>query len=200
MLDKLISFLYPARCIFCGGISKDKICGDCEKPEPVSENFAMWLYDGGPRNAVLAFKFSNRMEYGRSLAHFMARDITAKKVHEGIDLIIPVPLHKSRLRIRGYSQTAILAEYLGYRLKIPVDYKSLVRNRNTSPQMNLSKEERVLNLEGSMSLVKSEGIKGKAILLIDDIYTTGSTMKECGRVLEEGGAGLVRYFSVCYQR
>ena len=103
---------------------------------------------------------------------------------EGV-VVVPVPLHKARLRERGFNQSLLLARALASRLKLDLDYRALKRRRATRPQTELSGNEREENVKGAFTIVDPKGIKGKEILLIDDVYTTGATVSECARVLKK---------------
>ena len=104
-----------------------------------------------------------------------------------IDCIIPVPLHPRRLRQRGFNQASLLARRLGSALKIPVNYGSLKRYRWTEPQTGLSRRQRAANVKGAFSLKAAERVRGKGILLLDDVLTTGETVNQCVRVLKKDG-------------
>jgi ComF family protein len=113
-----------------------------------------------------------------------------------VELIIPVPLHRLRLRQRGYNQAALLAGRLGSSLGISVDYYSLKRSRWTEPQTGLSRRQRVANVKGAFELINSDKVRGKCILLLDDVLTTGETVNQCVLVLKDGGAKEVLVLTV----
>jgi len=106
-------------------------------------------------------------------------------------LVMPVPLHPIRLRERGFNQSVILAREIARRLSIPLDFMTLKRYIYTEPQIHLGKEERLTNVKGVFGVVNKEKILDRNIILIDDVYTTGSTVKECARVLMKSGASSV---------
>ena len=103
-------------------------------------------------------------------------------------LLVPVPLYKSRLRWRGYNQAEEIAKELSKSLDVPIENNCLIRRKSTTPQIELTGLEREENIKGAFSCQNAERIKGKKILLVDDVYTTGATMEECARVLKEMGA------------
>ena len=106
-------------------------------------------------------------------------------------VIMPVPLHRQRLRERGFNQSLLLARILASDLGNQLDYLSLIRNRYTRAQTGLKKKERRKNVKGAFSVIQPNAIKHKEILLVDDVFTTGSTLNECARTLKESGATTV---------
>ena len=120
------------------------------------------------------------------------------------DVICPIPLHKRRLKWRGYNHSEEIAKQLGRAFSLPVVADALIRTKHTAPQVSLSKEQRLANMKGvfqvrnpqairssSLSLGVEDQLAGKNILLVDDVYTTGATMEECARVLKKAGASRV---------
>jgi len=108
-----------------------------------------------------------------------------------VDMVMPVPLYKKRLRERGFNQSALLGKYLAKRLEVPLNLSLLVRNRDTRPQVGLSAKERKKNIRNAFE-IKGEGmIRGRRVLLIDDVFTTGATARECSKVLRKAGANEV---------
>jgi ComF family protein len=103
-------------------------------------------------------------------------------------LLIPVPLHKSRLRWRGYNQAEEIAKELSKSLDLQIENNCLIRRKSTTPQTELTGLERKENIKGIFVLQNPERIKGRKIFLVDDVYTTGATLEECARVLKDAGA------------
>lgn len=226
VLDRCLSLLYPRTCCFCGKVSVTEICDDCrekaiyiEEPrckkcgKPVryeeqeycydcqkktfyfEQGKNLWLHTGCVRFSIYQFKYHNRRIYGEFYAKEMFR-LYSRQIREwGIDVIIPVPLHARRLRTRGYNQAEIVARKLGELCQIPVDTKSVVRKRETQPQKELSHRERKKNLRDVFE-VKKGWVQPKRILLIDDIYTTGSTIDALSKVLCENGESKVWFLTI----
>jgi ComF family protein len=115
---------------------------------------------------------------------------------QAYDLIVPVPLHAERLRWRGFNQSLILSRAVGQARQIEVDPFLLERIRPTVPQTQLSESERRANVHGAFAVVAPERLKGKRILLVDDVYTSGATVEECAKVLCRGGAAVVDVFTL----
>ena len=133
------------------------------------------------------FKFYDKTDLASLLAKMMyvaGKDIFASD----IDLIVPVPLHYSRLIKRRYNQSALLAKELGKLTNIKVDYNTLVKGRITKAQIDCDGKERLINVKNAFYIKDAGKIKGKRILLIDDVLTTGSTLNECAKVLKQAKA------------
>jgi len=196
-----IHFISSPLCVRCGlpfaaGEGSDHLCGDClagERPYAVARSMA--TYDGAMLDAIHKFKYHGKTGIGKTLGNIMADFASGIWDMTAFDLIIPVPLHIRRLRERGFNQALILSRPLSRRFKIPLDFASLKRVRLTPPQVGLSKKERSINVRGAFSVIKPDRIDGKKILLIDDVYTTGSTLSECSRVLIDAGASAAAVFT-----
>lgn len=118
----------------------------------------------------------------------MAENCTDLFAAASIDVIIPVPLHKKRLRWRGFNQSVVLAHEVARLWRIPVDAFALMRSRETPPQTQLHEDERRRNMRRAFSTNPRRSVEDKSILLIDDVYTSGATVDECSRALLRGGA------------
>ncbi len=184
-----IRFIRSPLCPRCGipfpvTEEEDHLCGDClttEKPYAVAR--AVGRYEETLLTAIHRFKYRGRIGIGGILGRVMA-DFAAEIWDMGVfEWIVPVPLHRKRLRERGFNQAGILARELSKRFDIPLDFTSLRRDVFTPPQVGLGREERSANVHGAFSAWHPERIAGRRILLVDDVYTTGSTLAECSRVL-----------------
>lgn len=166
----------------------DHLCESCLRLEPTfAWVTALGLYGGALRTAIHRFKYQEAIFLDRPLGLLLAAAVTAERPDFRPDLLLPVPLHGTRLRRRTYNQALLLARRLGRNWRVPVPPRLLVRSRPTAPQQGLVLEARRRNLRGAFSLTSE--VKGKKILLIDDVLTTGATADECCRVLRDGGAG-----------
>jgi ComF family protein len=181
-------------CPLCGipysaEATTNHLCSDCfESVHRFDRARAAGLYQGLLREVIHRFKYGGQTFLVWPLARMLidpARELT--RLH-GIDRVVPVPLHYNRLRQRGFNQSSLLAKRLGSLLKISVDYSSLKRTRWTDPQIGLSRNQRAVNVKGAFSLKTPEKIKGKGVLLVDDVFTTGETVNQCVRMLKDGGA------------
>ncbi len=158
-------------------------CHSCRDwPAYLKGNIALWPYQGGWQQAILDFKFRNMPWLADALAAELAPVLPCD-----YDLLVPVPLHKKRLQKRGYNQSALLAEALSRKTGIPWK-DGIERVRNTPHQTGMSRDERLHNLNGAFAVKQSAAIKGKRIILVDDVFTTGTTIRQCAKILYENGA------------
>jgi ComF family protein len=143
-------------------------------------------YLRGPlKRAIYQFKYRQKRKMALPLADLMHHHLLANPLPA--ELIVPVPLHMDRLRERGYNQAALLARELSERSGLPVEEKSLVRIRETAPQVALKADERRKNVRGAFR-GQGEKLKDRQVLLIDDVSTTGATLEACAEALREKGA------------
>lgn len=190
-------FIIPPLCPSCGipypvEEGPDHVCGEClSKKRPLDVVRSLGIYESVLHELIHAFKYGGNLIVGEHLGRLMAdRDYPSFQIRD-YSLIIPVPLHPSRLRQRGFNQSVILAREIAKRHGIPMDFRALRRIVDTDSQAGLKKDERTSNIRNAFSLPDPERIRGRHILLIDDVYTTGSTLGECGKTLLTGGAEAV---------
>ena len=188
-------------CRRCGkSIAKtsDEYCFDCKKRGEVhyDKGFAVWEYDKYMKESVARFKYSGRREYGDYFVSEVLYHYGSQLKQLELDAILPIPLHKEKQRFRGFNQAEILARVIGKKLGIPVIPEMLVRNKKTLPQKDLSAAERLKNLSGAFAAGEiPEGIR--SVILVDDIYTTGSTIEACARALRASGISRVYFVVIC---
>ncbi len=168
-------------------------CPACIKERP--SFFAArsgFLYNGNLAGAIRRFKYHADTSLAKTLGELSVLSADSLDLSQ-TDLIVPVPLHKSRLRQRGFNQSLLLAKHLSKTFSIPVDYTSLTRIRNTRPQVKLKGRERRTNMKGAFLIAtQTQAFKEKSVLLVDDVYTTGATTAECSITLTRAGAKKVR--------
>lgn len=173
-----------------GGI--DHRCGGCgDDPPAFAAARAAVLFAGPVRELIHRFKYGKKVQHSRPLALLAARQLGEFAAANAADLIIPVPLHVKRLRQRGFNQAVLLGEILAKKWRLPLSRKNLSRIRWTEPQINLTAAERKQNVRGAFALKDAAAIRERRIILLDDVYTTGSTVAECARTLKKGGAEAV---------
>ncbi len=223
---KILGLLYPHTCVFCGKVSessicdacKDKVfyvceprckkcgkpiryeeqeyCHDCHKQKSYYEQGkSIWIHKGLVPWSVYQFKYHNRRIFGEFYAREMYR-LYEKWIRDcGIELIVPIPLHKKRRRRRGYNQAEIVARYLSQYTGIPMDSRAVARCKYTKPQKALNHQDRKKNVKDVFE-VRAGGPVGKRILLVDDIYTTGSTINEISKEFLEKGHNKVWFLTI----
>jgi competence protein ComFC len=153
-------------------------------------------FQGPLRQAILRLKYGGRRALAEPLGAYLADFLSSNPFGDDLDVIVPVPLHPSRLRARGFNQAALLCCQVGARLGVPVDAVCLRRVRRTRPQVTLRAGERARNVRGAFAVERPHLVDGKTVLLIDDVVTTCHTVDECARVLSDAGARRVYVASV----
>lgn len=208
MIRHLAEWLFPRKCILCRSfLSKEEtdLCTKCRTDQPeypygrkkvphVADLTAVWRYSGEVRSSLQRYKFGNARHYapayGRLMAMRILRDLPQA------DIVTWVPVSARRLRVRGYDQVQLLAEAVSPELGIPAE-KLLNKFRDNQANSGLkTAEERRANVLGVYRAVGQEHFRGKRVLLLDDIITTGATASECARVLLTAGAEEVIFAAV----
>jgi ComF family protein len=148
-------------------------------------------YEGALLKAIHDFKYLGNTALGKTLGKIMAEHDYPDFHIPSFTLIIPVPLHVKRLRERAFNQSLVLARPIAGRFAISLDFTALKRHTYTRPQVSLTRAERQVNVRDAFQVGRPGRIKGERIILVDDVYTTGSTLNECARVLFANGAAEV---------
>ncbi len=149
---------------------------------------ALGAYEGSLQEAIHRWKYEGKTYLTPLFAKWMAEGLNRYWKLDSLDLLIPVPLHRQRLRDRGFNQVLLLAREISLRTGIPYQKTILQKKKPTIPQVTLSGLEREKGLRGAFHVIGGEGLVGKSILLVDDVYTTGATVNECSKMLRRGGA------------
>lgn len=201
-LNAIAELLWPSKCIFCQGLLLHPNYGFCDRcaaflplyPQggqarrlsPFYRCVAPFSYEGRVRESLLRYKFGGSAHYAEIYADFLTKCIDENDI--SCDSITWVPLSRAHLRRRGYDQARLLAEAVAKRKGLPC-VPTLVKLHNTQTQSSLrSPAERKKNVSHAYAVSDPEAVRGKHLLLIDDIVTTGSTLAECGRMLLAAGA------------
>ena len=196
---KQLSFVSSPACMKCGkeiGSREQEYCADCiRRKKSFTRGFALLNYDSRAAVSMAAVKYHNKREYLDFYARAAALRFEKQFRQAGIQVIVPVPVHASRLKTRGFNQAAVLAEKLSAELGIPWE-ELLICVKKTDPQKSLGSAERLKNLRGAFEAEQEAG-KWERVLLVDDIYTTGSTAEICSRALLKTGVKQVFVFAVC---
>lgn len=201
-----IAYLGPPVCYQCGeplsappeGIqSPMHRCGTCLLQPPVFDQArAIGLYRGALRQIIHAMKYQPIYGLTRPLAKLLQQQFSAYWTENIPDILVPVPLHCRRLRQREFDQALALARYLSRGVGIPCEAEALVRQRYTESQVGLNVTERDQNVRGAFDVQHPQSVRGKTVLLIDDVYTTGATAKACAQVLRQAGAERVNVYTL----
>jgi len=187
----------PPFCHSCGRhlekpVTKN-ICPACVRKQlHFDRAFSPCVYEGTIKELIHAFKYRGKDYLGLTLTRLMTDFIEEYSLPMDIlDLVIPIPLHTTRLREREFNQAQILSNHIARKFSKKVSYETLRRLRPTKTQTELEIGERLLNVKGSFMATKNQDIKGKNILLVDDVLTTGATCSEATYALKDAGANIV---------
>ena len=189
-------------CMKCGKpVEEDEeYCIDCTNKETTFQyGRSVFVYNGLVKDSISRFKYHGRQEYAAFYAHAMYRQFGTWIARIAPDALIPVPIHKERRQRRGYNQAELVALELGRLCKVPVAADYLVRIKNTQPQKELSGKERLANLSQAFSVrtMSQELYKNlECVIIVDDIYTTGSTVETCAQILREQGVGRIYFLCI----
>ncbi len=200
---KIYCLVYPERCPYCGEIIKSEhiACDSCtekldELQKPIYRGaygyrcVSSFVYGGLVRRMILRIKYYERIQYLPQIAVILAKDIRAAYGDIQFDYLSAVPMHKKDLKTRGYNQAKLLAIELSKQLGIPYA-DTLQKVKHTKKQQRLKYQQRKKNLVGAFALIDKEAVKGKRILMIDDIITTGITLGTCCKVLNRAKPELI---------
>lgn len=169
------------------------ICPACIKNKlHFDRAFSPCVFEGITKELIHEFKYKNKDYLGRPLSRLMIEFIKEYDLPLNyLDFIIPVPLHNSRLREREFNQAEILSRHIAATFNKRVLTDNLIRNRSTRNQIELDEKNRLLNIKGCFSIKESQEIKGKNVLLVDDVLTTSATSSEAAFALKNAGANIV---------
>lgn len=196
----LLDLFFPQVCSVCGKLNNKGLCIKCKNKieklaifqmtkENLKEGYfqeliAIFPYEGIIRQLLLTYKFHEKSYMYVCFVNFILKN---KKIFEKLqsyDTIVPVPISKKRMKERGYNQSLLIARKISRELNISLQANCLVKTRNIIEQSKLNKEQRKENIQNVYELKNGEILNNKRILLIDDIYTTGSTANECAKILQ----------------
>lgn len=197
--ERKLPYVPTRRCAKCGKPVEEheEFCDDCRKTvHDFDEGIGIFMYDETMRRTMAAFKFKGRQEYGKALGTLTYLASRDKLERWKPDVIVPIPLHRGRLRKRGFNQAEEIASEISVRSGIPLETGAVMRSSSTLAMKGLGAAERQENLEKAFA-AGPHPVSGGRILLVDDIYTTGSTMDAASRVLREEGASFISFLAVC---
>lgn len=205
---QILHLFFPTRCPICGEIinCNEDFCKSCnDKLTPFNETCIIqsadsftsaYIYDDVSSKAIMLLKNgicgNSAYAFGKKLAEI----ILENKINEKTDILIPVPLHKSSEHKRGFNQSELIAKELSEIINLPVCRNAVIKQKRTIDQKTLTYRERLVNLKDAFIVNKPDLIKGKRILLVDDVCTTGSTLTELSKLLRKNGAVAI-HCAVC---
>ncbi|HKL80733.1 MAG TPA: ComF family protein [Mobilitalea sp.] len=196
------------RCKKCGKpieLEEKEFCDDCERNNyHFLKGYSVWIYDSVMKKSISDYKYHNKKENAKFYIQELLSLYRETILKLDPDVLVPVPIHKSKYRVRGYNQADILACGISKELGIPVLSHLLTRNRKTLPQKQLDNKERLSNLKKAFgyNFGEEQHFHGRIrrVLLVDDIYTTGSTIEACARVLSKQGIEQIYFITLCIGR
>lgn len=198
-----LHYIHSPRCLVCGkpvDSYETELCFDCSRREHLfTQGTGVWTYTDEIKNSIYDFKYHNRRINRYFYAEEIIRNCGNVMRNWNADALIPVPLHADRYRKRGYNQAELIAELVGKWMGIPVDAGVLYRTKKTVPQKELDDRQRNNNVKNAFKM-SNNIVKYKKIILIDDIYTTGTTMDACAEALLAAGVEKVYCVSLCIGR
>ena len=223
----LAEVIYPARCIYCRRIGSafcqtcraqaqpvgDAICVRCGEPTtvrctchacqktppgPLRAMRGAVFYGSPVAFAIHGLKYRQMTHLAQPLASYLSAYLDAHPLP--IDCLTPVPLHPERQTARGYNQSELLARAVGRERRLPVRNDLIERKRHTPPQVHLNREQRLQNMKDAFAALRPGALHGETVLLIDDVCTTGATMRACAEALRVAGAGEVYALAIARAR
>ncbi|MDF2511655.1 MAG: hypothetical protein K0S04_1521 [Herbinix sp.] len=200
-----LRYVGEPRCMKCGKpleLEEKEYCNDCErKAYHFDRGYAVWAYSDKMKQSIANFKYHSKKEYAEFYIEEVIENYIDKINRMQVNAIVPIPIHRSKYLERGYNQADILAKGIGKKTGITVISDLLLRNRKTMPQKELSDVERLKNLSGAFGwnevAARRYDHPVNKVLLVDDIYTTGSTIEACSSILKEHGVSEVYFIVLC---
>lgn len=215
ILTQIINLIYPPVCGFCSQINNTFLCQQCDNkfmqiktatfdnyqnaPVFFDEHFYLFKYKKDIRQNIIKYKFDEKSYLYKSFSELFIRDEQfTNRFIENYDIIIPVPIHKNRLKSRGYNQSELIAKDIAKRCGKDYCKDVLIKKNNIVAQSSLDdKLDRIRNIKNAFVCGKNaELVKGKKVAIFDDVFTTGATVNECAKVLKENGASFVGVFTI----
>lgn len=211
IIEKALNIIFPPVCGFCNEITNSYLCKDCSRyikskqinkidfydNKYFSTHLYIFKHENEIREKIIDYKFNDKSYLYRTFIQIILNNKEACKYIESFDTIIPVPIHKNRKKMRGYNQSELIARgIIKYFKNIDLRKDIMKKVVDTKAQSLLTKEERTKNISNAYKLVKCEELNDKSILLIDDVYTTGSTVNECAKILSNLNCKKIGVFSI----
>jgi ComF family protein len=187
-----LAFLDTKKCFYCGiNPAENGICEHCRNELPFDGLVSVFKFNNVIQVLIHNLKYNEFKKIGKFLGKFLAERLSHYNFISDIDFVVPVPLHKVKKRERGFNQSFLIAKEVSNQLHIPIGEGLIIRKEYTKTQIKLNREEREKNVGNAFFVKRPDLVEGRKILLIDDVLTTGSTMKSMTKTLKESGAGKV---------
>jgi len=195
LLDVVLDFIFPKSCGICDRVGEGYICKSCYKSikkyiyrNTKKDIFYLLKYKDIIRDKMIEYKFNDKPYLHHMFCEIFTKNKNACEFLKSYDIIISVPMSKKKKTIRGYNQTDLMVKKLSKYFNMQTYSKLLIKYVDTPMQSSLGKKERIKNVQNVYKVMEKEKIKGKNVLLLDDIYTTGATVTECKKMLLSAGA------------
>lgn len=211
---QVVAEIFPPKCLMCGkknlNAEEFPVCPDCLKifnqyekkkvftgkdGKPIG--VGIYRYDGIIRYFTQKMKYERKIKIAEGFGEIAVKHVLEFCKNRHINYIVPIPCHETRQKERGFNQAEVIAKVIAKKTGMILRTDLIARTRYTEPQSKLSSSERAFNVKDSFKILDENEIRGKDILLIDDIYTTGSTIEECSKVLKEHNTRKVYFLSLC---
>jgi len=200
-----LQYIREPRCKKCSKpieLEESEFCSDCQRKDyHFTKGYSVWVYDDVMKRSIADFKYHKKKEYALFYVEELLRIYGEAILQYAPDVIMPIPIHNSKFRQRGYNQAELIANMVGKELNIKVISDLLVRNRKTIPQKQLSDKERLRNLKKAFefngTVAEKHGKVINKLLIVDDIFTTGSTIEACANVLKSNGINDICFITLC---
>jgi len=198
----LLDLIYPPVCGICDKINKKHLCKKCEiqinkyridvieksRKKQYDYQVKILKYENIVRKKIIDYKFNEKSYLYKTFAKIILNN---KKIYgflKKYDIIICVPMYKTKKMQRGYNQSELIAKEIAKKLGIRLEYNNLIKTKDTKKQSTLAKTERLENVKNAFDIKNIKSIENKNVILFDDIFTTGSTVEECSKILKKAGA------------
>lgn len=214
LLETALDFIFPPVCGFCGKLGEGYLCTKCrediihsdiylnqldlyqDRSIFIDEHFYLFSYEEPIREKILQYKFEDKAYLASTIYEFFMNNEKLYGFLKKYDIIIPIPISSSRKRERGYNQSELLARKISRMASIPIEMQVLKKVKHNQPQSSLNRQQRKQNVKNVYKVQNELKIQNKKILLLDDIYTTGSTSNECARMLKLNGSSTVGILTI----
>lgn len=211
IIENVLNFIFPPACGICGKLSDSYLCKNCyEDIRKIEKNviekyydkffdshFWIFKYEDELRDKIIDYKFNEKSYLYRTFVEIILNNKKACEYIKSFDYVIPVPIHKKRYKVRGYNQSELIAKDLGKKIENLNFRNDIIKKiKNIVPQSTLNKDERIKNIKGAFDIINTDELQGKKVLLLDDIFTTGSTVNECSKILSNKGCTEIGVFTI----